>query len=120
MRSHGDSFSRKRFRSFSPAASRSPKSVPSPRKLSPIPYRSQNNYKGTCAKCGKEGHSIARCRHATAAEKTAFFLKVKETKAKNASAYQSTDKSIKRNDNNKKVKFDNKTSQSHDFADMQH
>ena len=45
---------------------------------------------------------------------------MKETKAKKAAAYQSTDKSIKRNDNNKKVKFDNNTSQSHDSADMQH
>ena len=121
VRSHGDSFSRKRFRSFSPAASKSPKSVPSPRKFSPVPYRSQNNYKGTCAKCGKEGHSIAKCRHATDAEKTAFFQKVKETKAKKAAAYHSTDKSIKNNDNNKKVKFDkNAHDKSHDSADMQH
>ena len=46
---------------------------------------------------------------------------MKETKAKKAVAYHSTDKSTKNNDNNKKVKFD-KTShnKSHDSADMQH
>jgi predicted Fe-S protein YdhL (DUF1289 family) len=85
-----------------------------------MPYRSQNHYKGVCAKCGKEGHSIARCRHATAEEKNAFFKKVKETKARKASVYQNNDKSVKRTDNNKKVKFnDNKMSQNSDTAAMQ-
>ena len=65
-----------------------------------MPYRSQNHYKGACAKCGKEGHSIAICRYANVEEKTAFFKKVKETKARKASAYQNIDKSVKRNDTN--------------------
>ena len=81
-------------------------------------YRSQNHYKGICAKCGKEGYPIAKCRHATADEKAAFFKKVKETKARKASAYQNIDKYVKRNAN-KKVKFnDNKTSQSSEHAAM--
>ena len=50
-----------------------------------------------------------------------LLQKVKETKAKKASAYQNTDKSVKRNDTNKKVKFnDNKTSKSSEHATMQH
>ena len=68
-----------------------------------MPYRSQNHYKGICAKCAKEGHSIAKCRHAVADEKAAFFKKVKETKARKAFAYQNIDKSVKRNDTNKKL-----------------
>ena len=68
-----------------------------------MPYRSHNRYKGVCAECDKEGHSIARCRHATVEEKNAFFKKVKETKARKTFAYQNTDKSMKRTDTNKKL-----------------
>ena len=94
-RADPDSPIRKRFRSISPSTSRSPRRFLSSREQSPVFYRSQKQYKGTCAKCGKEGHSIARCRYATADEKSAFFKKVKETKAKKTASYQSTDKTMK-------------------------
>ena len=71
IRDYVDSPSRKRFRSSSPTVVKSPRSFPLTRNQSPVPYTSQNHYKGVCAKCGKEGHSIARCRHATVEEKNA-------------------------------------------------
>jgi hypothetical protein len=119
-RTFPDSPVRKRFRSISPSTSRSPTRFSSSREQSPVFYRSQKQYKGTCAKCGKEGHSIARCRYATADEKSAFFKKVKETKAKKAASYQNTDKTMKKPDSNKKVKFADKNPLEHTNADMQH
>ena len=117
MRDYVDLPSRKRFRSSSPAASSSPKPFLLSRNRSAVPYRSQNHYKGIRAKCGKEGHSITKCRHATADEKTALFNKVKETKSRKVVAYQSNDKFDKRTDSNKNFKFhDSKTSQSHEPA----
>ena len=115
-----DSPIRKRFRSISPSTSRSPRRFSSSREQSHVFYRSQKQYKGTCAKCGKEGHSIARCRYATADEKSAFFKKVKETKAKKAASYQSTDKTMKKPDNSKKVKFADKNPLENTTVDMQH
>ena len=62
---------------------------PSPLCLDPDPdhqrCRSQSHYKGSCAKCGEIGHSIAQCRFAIDEEKNTFFQKVKESKA-NANA----------------------------------
>ena len=81
-----------RFRSKSPMRSRS---------QSPASYRTQSHYKGTCAKCGKTGHSIAQCRFATDEEKKAFFQKVKESKA---SKNDHNNKSLKPN---KKVRYAN-------------
>ena len=53
--------------------------------------------------------------------KMPFSKKVKEAKARKASAYQNIDKSVKRNDTNKKVKFnDDKMSQNSEPAAMQH
>ena len=120
-RTYPDSPVRKRFRSISPATSRSPRRFPSSRKQSSVFYRSLKQYKGTCAKCGKEGQSIARCRYyAIADEKSAFLEKVKETKAKKAASYQNNDRTMKKTDNNKKVKFADKNPLENTNADMQH
>ena len=97
-----DSFerSRKRKRSASPEPYRSRRVSRSPgpsrrsrsrsftrspgRSKSPMVFRSQAHFKGTCAKCGKEGHSIALCKFATEDDKKEFFRKVKESKARKA------------------------------------
>ena len=86
----------KRYRSVasrSPSQSRSQSPMMRSRSQSPLAFRSQSHYKGSCAKCGKIGHSIAQCRNATESEKTAFFKKVKESKD-----------AMKKNDK-KKVRF---------------
>ncbi len=61
-------------------------------------YRYQSHYKGTCAKCGKEGHSIAQCKYASESNKVEFFKNVKETKAEKAN----------KGNNGHNVKFDKK------------
>ena len=91
-RSRGRSQTPYHLRSRSPMRSQS-------RSRSPFAYRTQSHYKGSCAKCGKMGHSIAQCRNATDEEKQAFFLKVKESKAK---ANDDNNKSSKAS---KKVKY---------------
>ena len=94
---------RNRSRPQSPM-SRSQSPMSRSRSRSPIMYRSQAHYKGSCAKCGKIGHSIAQCRHATDEEKTTFFKKVKESKA-NANANGKKPSKT----NNKKVRYANDT-----------
>ena len=97
----------KRHRSrsrFQASMSRSQSPMPRSRSRSPMMYRSQSHYKGSCAKCGKIGHSIAQCRFATDEEKNTFFQKVKETKA-NANANGKKPSKT----NNKKVRYANDT-----------